>query len=126
MSIPLGTVKTFVDLTPAAKEEIRRQLSLHKDPDAGVRIIVVIDRYAGFVFDLEFDTPTDDDHKITIDKIPIFTHKSYMEYVMGMKIDFDPKVPTFTFVNENPSYNCVPGTKFECPSCSLYAEETNA
>jgi len=122
MSIPLGTVDKFVDIKPAAKEEFRKQLSLHKDPDAAVRIIVVIDRYSGYVFDLEFDTPNPEDHKIIVDGIPIVTHKSYMDYVKGMAIDYDPDVPAFSFHNENPTYNCVPGAKFECPTCNLYEE----
>ena len=79
MSIPLGTVDKFIDIKPAAKEEIRRQLALHTDPNASVRILVVIDRYSGYVFDLEFDTPDPDDHKIVIDGIPIVAHKSYMD-----------------------------------------------
>lgn len=123
MSIELGTVDTFVDLTPAAKKEIREQLQKHKDPNAGVRIHVIIDRYSGYVFDLAFDTPNPEkDHQITIDGIPVFTHKSFMEYVKGMKIDFDPDVPAFSLNNDNPSYNCVPGAKFECPTCNLYEE----
>ena len=39
-----------------------------------------------------------------------------------MSIDYDSEVPTFSFLNENPTYNCVPGAKFECPSCNLYDE----
>jgi Fe-S cluster assembly iron-binding protein IscA len=122
MSIPLGTIDTFVNMSPAAKKEIKRQLALHSEPDAGVRIHVVIDRYSGYVFDLEFDTPTEDDHQIRVDNIPIFTHKTYMDYVKGMSIDYDPDNHTFSLVNENPSYNCVPGAKFECPTCNLYEE----
>lgn len=125
MSIPLGTVDTFVNMTPAAKTEIKRQLGLHSDPNAGVRIIVVIDRYSGYVFDLEFDIPTENDHKLLIDGIPVFTHKTYYDYVAGMKIDYEPEVPTFTLLNENPSYNCVVGSKFECPSCNLYDERVD-
>lgn len=123
--IDLGTVDTFVDMTPAAKKEIKRQIELHKDPDAGVRIHVVIDRYSGYVFDLEFDTPNENDHKIEIDGIPVFTNKTYMDYVKGMKIDYDPDVPAFSLNNENPSYNCVPGSKYECPSCNLYEERVD-
>ncbi|MHA2501376.1 MAG: hypothetical protein ACXAE3_00700 [Candidatus Kariarchaeaceae archaeon] len=127
MSIPLGTVDKFVDIKPAAKIEIKRQLSLHKNPDAGVRIIVVIDRYTGYVFDLEFDVPGENDHQIVVDGIPVFTHRTYMDYVKGMAIDFEaPEVEggegVFTMLNENPAYNCVPGAKFECPSCNLYEE----
>lgn len=122
MSIPLGTVDTFVDISQAAKKEIRRQLALHSNPNAGVRIHVVIDRYSGYIFDLEFDTPTDDDHQIKVDNIPIFTHRTYMEYVKGMSIDFDSEIPAFSLNNDNPSYNCVPGAKFECPTCNLYDE----
>ena len=113
MSIPLGTIDTFIDMSQSAKAEIKRQLALHSDPNAGVRIHVVIDRYSGYVFDLEFDTVTEDDHQIIIDGIPVFTHKTYMDYVMGMKIEYDPSIPTFSLKNENPSYNCVPGAKFE-------------
>jgi len=127
MSIPLGTVEKFVDIKPAAKIEIKRQLQLHRDPDAGVRIIVVIDRYVGYVFDLEFDAPSDNDHKIIVDGIPVFTHKTFMDFVKGMAIDFEPAEKEtedgmFTLLNENPAYNCVPGAKFECPTCNLYEE----
>jgi len=120
--IGLGTVDTFVDMTQTAKKEIKRQLALHKDSDAGVRVIVIIDRYAGHVFDLEFDTPTQEDHRVIIDGIPVFTNKMFLEFVKGMKIDYDPDIPTFSLKNENPQYNCVPGAKFECPSCNLYEE----
>jgi len=120
--IGLGTVDTVIDITVPAKEEIKRQLKLHKDDKAGVRINVVIDRYAGYVFDLEFDNEKDDDFKVTIDGIRFFTNKMYVDYVRGMKIDFDAEAPTFLFKNENPTYNCVPGTKFECPTCNLYDE----
>jgi len=122
MSIPLGTVDKFVDITPAAKQEIRRQLELHTEPNASVRIVVVIDRYSGYIFDLEFDTPNENDHKIVVDGIPIVAHKSFMEYIKGMKIDYDPEIPSFSMNNENPTYNCVPGAKYECPSCNLYEE----
>ena len=127
MSIPLGTVDKFVDIKPAAKVEIKRQLGLHSDPNAGVRIIVVIDRYVGYVFDLEFDLATEADHKIVVDGIPVFTHKTFMDFVKGMAIDFEPPATenedgVFTLLNENPTYNCVPGAKFECPSCNLYDE----
>ena len=120
--IGLGTIDTFVDLTQEAKQEIRRQLALHKDQDVGVRIIVVLDRYSGFVFDLEFDKPGDEDYVAKIDQIPVLTNKSFLEYVRGMKIDYDPEVPTFLLKNEQPAYNCVPGAKFECPTCNLYEE----
>ncbi len=117
--INLGTVDTFVEFTPRAKAEIKRQLSLHNNPDEGVRIIVMLDRYAGFVFDLEFDKPGDGDEITYIDSIPVFTQKSFTQYIKGMRIDFEPDIPSFVFNNENPSYNCVPGSKFECPTCSL-------
>ena len=120
--INLGTVDTVVDLTLSAKEEIRRQLSLHNNPEAGIRIHVVIDRYSGYVFYLEFDTPVEDDFQADVDGIHVFTHKSYVEYVKGMKIDFDKDITSFNFINEHPTYNCVPGAKFECPSCNLYEE----
>ncbi len=120
--INLGTVDTFIDISAVAKNEIKRQLALHKDETAGVRIHVVIDRYSGYVFDLEFDTPDDSDYQAKIDNILIFTDKMYLDYVKGMKIDYDRSVPAFIFKNENPSYNCVPGSKFECPSCNLYEE----
>ena len=120
--INFETVDTFVDMTEDAKNEIKRQLALHKDKEAGLRIIVVIDRYTGYVFDLEFDSPNDDDFRITIDGIPVFTHKTYLDYVKGMKIDYDDSVPTFMLKNEHPNYNCVPGAKYECPSCNLYEE----
>ena len=74
--IGLGTVETFIDLTTVAKDEIKRQLQLHSNKNAGVRVIVVIDRYSGYVFDLEFDTPKEGDHQIKIDGIPIFTEKT--------------------------------------------------
>ena len=120
--IDFGVVDTFVYFTEEAKTEIRRQLALHNDPDEGVRVIVVIDRYAGFVFDLEFDTPNENDHKALVDGIPVFTSKSFLEYVKGMKIHYNHDIPAFNFENENPQYNCVPGKKFECPSCNLYEE----
>lgn len=120
--IGLGTVDTFIDLSHSAKEEIKRQLALHTDPDAGVRVIVVIDRYSGYVFDLEFDTPRDSDYTVKIDGIPVFTEKLFLDYVKGMKIDYDPTIPSFSLNNEQPAYNCVPGTKYECPSCNLYEE----
>jgi Fe-S cluster assembly iron-binding protein IscA len=81
----------------------------------------------GYVFDLEFDTPGENDHKIIVDGIPVFTHKTFMDFVKGMAIDFEPaenesEDGMFTLLNENPNYNCVPGAKFECPSCNLYEE----
>ncbi|MHA2254263.1 MAG: iron-sulfur cluster biosynthesis family protein [Candidatus Kariarchaeaceae archaeon] len=120
--IGLGTVDTFVDISNVAKDEIRRQLKLHNNQNAGVRIQVVIDRYSGYVFDLEFDMPNEEDYKAQIDDIPFFTHKSFLDYIKGMKIDYDQTIPAFVFKNENPTYNCVPGAKFECPSCNLYEE----
>ncbi len=120
--IGLGTVDTFVSLSLEAKEEIKRQLKLHNDPNAGVRIIVVLDRYAGHVYDLEFDTPDDSDYKATVDNIPIFTNKAYIDFIKGMRIDYDKEEHIFSMLNESPQYNCVPGAKFECPSCNLYDE----
>ena len=114
-----GVVDTFIDLSPSAKKEILRQLNLHHDPEAGVRIIVVIDRYVGYVFDLEFDIPKPNDHVAKIDGIKIFTNKTFLDFVKGMKVDFDISSGTFSLKNENPTYNCVPGAKFECPSCNL-------
>ncbi|MDH5403093.1 MAG: hypothetical protein OEZ01_04520 [Candidatus Heimdallarchaeota archaeon] len=121
--IGLGTVDTFVDLTINAKEEIKRQLELSKDREAGVRIQVILDRYSGFIFDLEFDKIRENDYKVLIDGIPVITDKSYLEYVRGMKIDFDGSIPAFSLINEKPTYNCVPGSKYECPSCNLYEEQ---
>ena len=123
MVIELSLVDKFVDIKPAARVEIKRQLELNSDPNASVRIIVVIDRYSGYVFDLEFDSPKEGDYKVVIDNIPIVTNKSFMDYVKGMAIDFDSQVPAFSLKNENPSYNCVPGSKYECPSCNLYEED---
>ncbi|MHA2031085.1 MAG: iron-sulfur cluster biosynthesis family protein [Candidatus Kariarchaeaceae archaeon] len=123
--INLGTVDTIIEATKEAKIEIRRQLQLHTNPEAGVRIHVVIDRYSGYIFDLEFDVEKENDFKVTLDGIQFFTDKMYLDYITGMKIDFDAEVPTFLFKNENPSYNCVPGAKFECPSCNLYDERKN-
>ena len=120
--IDLGTVDTFIEISLSAKNEIKRQLALHNDKNAGIRIHVVIDRYSGYVFDLEFDKPNQNDYLAKIDNIPVFTNKMYLDYVKGMKIDYDPSIPAFQFANENPTYNCVPGTKFECPSCNLYEE----
>ncbi|MCY3412538.1 MAG: iron-sulfur cluster biosynthesis family protein [Candidatus Heimdallarchaeota archaeon] len=117
-----GTVETFVDISKEAKTEIKRQLSLHSDPDAGVRIIVVIDRYVGHVYDLEFDNAKENDHKALVDGIPIHVNTSLLDFVKGMKIEYDPEEHVFSLKNENPSYNCVPGAKFECPSCNLYDE----
>ena len=123
--INLGTVDTVIDVTNEAKTEIRRQIALHSDPNVGVRIHVVIDRYSGFVFDLEFDNEKDEDFKVTIDGIKFFTNKLYLDYVTGMKIDYESETPAFVFKNENPTYNCVPGAKFECPTCNLYDERSN-
>lgn len=120
--IEFGTVETFVDISDIAKVEIRRQLELHKDKNAGVRIIFVMDRYAGHVYDLEFDIPREDDYKASVDSIPIHTSKANLDFVKGMKIDYDSKEHVFSMVNEAPQYNCVPGAKFECPSCNLYEE----
>lgn len=122
--INLGTVDTVIDVTKEAKTEIKRQIALHNDPGVGVRIHVVIDRYSGFVFDLEFDNEKDEDFKVTIDGIKFFTNKLYLDYVTGMKIDYEAETPAFIFKNENPSYNCVPGAKFECPTCNLYDERS--
>lgn len=123
--INFETVDTIIDVTSEAKTEIKRQLALHSDPNAGVRIHVVMDRYSGFVFDLEFDTEEDDDFKVSIDNIRFHTSKMFLDYITGMKIDFDSTVPSFIFKNENPSYNCVPGAKFECPTCNLYDDRVN-
>ena len=123
--INLGTVDTVIDVTKEAKVEIKRQLKLHSDPNVGVRIHVVIDRYSGYVFDLEFDNESEDDFKVTIDDIRFFTNKMYLDYVTGMKIDFEAETPSFIFKNENPNYNCVPGAKFECPTCNLYDDRKN-
>lgn len=121
--INLGTVETFVEFTPKAKREIKKQLAMHNREGEGVRIIVVLDRYAGFVFDLEFDQPNENDQTATIDDIPVFANKSFIQYIRGMRIDYNFEIPSFVFNNENPSYNCVPGSKFECPSCDLWKKD---
>ena len=118
--IDLGTVDTFINFTPKAKREIKRQLELNNVPDEGVRVIVVLDRYAGFVFDLEFGLPDIDDHFSIIDDIKVFTKKTFLQYIKGMRIDYNHDIPSFVFHNDEPSYNCVPGSKFECPSCDLW------
>ena len=120
--IGLGTIDTFVEIAENAKVEIRRQLELHKDPNAGVRIIVVLDRYVGHVYDLEFDVPDESDYKATVDGIPVLANKSFIDFIKGMKIEYDQEEHIFSLKNESPQYNCVPGAKFECPSCNLYDE----
>ena len=116
----LGTIDSPLSMTKAAKDEIRRQLSLLDNSEVAVRVLVVLDRFTGFVFDLEFDQQEEDDKVYTIDGIKVVIDKSMAEYIKGMKVDFNPEIPSFTFNNENPAYNCVPGSKYNCPSCNLY------
>ena len=120
--ITLGSVDVFVTITPAARKELKRQLELAKDKNLAVRIFVMLDRFAGFAFDLEFSKPTSNDYQAKVDDIPIVVDKSFLEYVKGMEIDYDPESHEFSLVNKKPTYNCVPGSKFECPTCNLYLE----
>lgn len=120
--INLGSVDVFVTITPEAKKELLRQLQMAKDDDLAVRIFVMLDRYAGFAFDLEFSKRTEDDYYAKVDDIPVIVDKSFLEYVKGMEIDYDSDAHEFSLVNRKPSYNCVPGSKYECPSCNLYQE----
>ncbi len=120
--INLGSVDVFVTITPRAKEELLRQLELAGDKDLAVRIFVMLDRFAGFAFDLEFSKKNENDYFAKVDDIPVIVDRSFLEYVKGMEIDYNPETHEFSLINRKPSYNCVPGSKYECPSCNLYQE----
>lgn len=119
--IGLDSVDVFVEVTPSARKELLRQIKLTKE-ELGVRIFVMLDRFAGFAFDLELSTPDKDDYVAKVDGLDIMVDKSFLEYVKGMKIDYDQEAHEFSLTNEKPQYNCVPGSKYECPSCNLYED----
>jgi iron-sulfur cluster assembly accessory protein len=121
--IGLSSVDVFVEFTDSAKKEIKRQIELTNDKDLGVRIFVMLDKFAGFAFDLEFSkADPEEDYVAKVDGIPVMVDKTFLEYVKGMSIDYDPEAHEFSLKNEKPQYNCVPGTKYECPSCNLYED----
>ncbi len=120
--INLGSVEVFVTITPQAKEELERQLKLTENDNLCVRIFVMIDRYAGFAYDLEFSERNENDYYAKVDGIPVVVDRSFLEYVKGMEIDYDKEKHEFSLINKKPAYNCVPGSKYECPSCNLYEE----
>ncbi len=122
--INLGAVEVFVTITEEARTELKRQLKLSEHTDQVVRIFVMIDRFAGFVYDLEFSKRGAEDYYAIVDGIPLVVERSSLEYVKGMEIDYNKDKHEFSLINKHPTYNCVPGSKFECPSCNLYQTET--
>ena len=119
--INLNTVKTFIAISQEAEQEIQRQLKLMKKKGIGVRIYVILDKFAGFAYDLEFDFPDkNNDTVVKVDGINLIVDKGSLDYVKGMKINYDIENKQFSLINEKPEYNCVPGSKYECPSCNLY------
>ena len=121
--IGLTSVEVFVTMSSQARNELLRQIENSMEEGIGVRIIAILDRYSGFAFDLELDYPEKNDHLQKVDGLPIIVDKTFLEYVKGMKIEFDQDKNEFSLLNENPQYNCVPGSKYECPSCNLYEKQ---
>ncbi len=120
--IDLGSIDVFVEITESANKELKRQINLTKEEGLGVRIYVILDRFSGFAFDLELSKPEENDYQAVVDGIPILVNKAFVDYVKGMKIDYDKEKHEFSLKNEKPQYNCVPGSKYECPSCNLYED----
>lgn len=120
--IGLDSVESPVSISSTALKAINEELAKSLEPNLGVRIFVMIDRFTGFAFDIEFATPTNDDKVMTVDGINILVNNSFTEYVKGMEIDYDPEAHEYSIVNKAPQYNCVVGSKFECPSCLAYED----
>ena len=120
--IDLNSIDVFVEITDSANKELKRQINNTKEEGLGVRIFVLLDRFSGFAFDLELSKKSDNDYMATVDGIPILVDNTFVDYVKGMKIDYDSEKHEFSLKNEKPQYNCVPGSKYECPSCNLYED----
>jgi iron-sulfur cluster assembly protein len=105
----------MIHLTPAAAEEVRRQMENNGIAGSMLRVAVRGGGCSGFSYELDFDDKKDDGDRVFEQNgvSVVCDMKSYL-YLNGITIDFEKKMlgGGFRFENPNASGSCGCGTSF--------------
>jgi iron-sulfur cluster assembly accessory protein len=109
------TVSTPVTLTQGAIEAVKKLMAAPDFKNGSVlRVGVKGGGCSGMTYILEFDEPTEKDHRFEIAGIPCAMDKSHEIYLVGIEIDWQDGLGNrgYTFNNPNASKTCGCGTSF--------------
>lgn len=104
-----------VTLTPGAIEAVKKLMTASDfAPEKVLRIGVKGGGCSGMTYILDFDEPTEKDHRFEIEGIPCAMDKSHEIYLLGIEIDWKDGLGNrgYTFHNPNASKTCGCGTSF--------------
>lgn len=103
-------------LSPAATEEIKKQISKRNTLDVSVRLGIRGAGCSGYSYVLLFDddSPSKKDILFEIDGIKILTDVKSIIYLNGCTLDWEKtlKYQGFKFINPNEAAKCGCGTSF--------------
>ena len=93
-----------LSLTSAAADKIRNMADEHKQPDAGIRLMVVGGGCSGLTYDMDFET----------EGVTLYVDPMSLEYLEGTTIDYIQtfKFSGFHFENPNSKKSCGCGSSF--------------
>lgn len=104
----------MIQLTDAAKEEVKRLLSKQNKPGFGLKVGVRGGGCSGLSYQLGFSSKQEGDNEFVFDGVKVFVdQKSYL-YLNGMTLDFSDNLEGrgFKFVNPNAQKSCGCGESF--------------
>ncbi|PIQ97684.1 MAG: iron-sulfur cluster assembly accessory protein [Nitrospinae bacterium CG11_big_fil_rev_8_21_14_0_20_56_8] len=104
----------FVEITPRAREEVKRLVLAEGKPEIGLRLGVKGGGCSGLSYDLKFTPKEDKDTVIEEDGFKVFMDPKSLIYLKGMQLDFQDGLngKGFVFKNPNASSTCGCGESF--------------
>ena len=101
-------------LSKSAAQKIRALMTENADFPQNIRFYIEKGGCSGFEYGMQFDDPVDQDNRFESNGVSIVVDPFSLQYLKGMKVEFDDGLngKGFYFENPNANHNCGCGKSF--------------